>query len=172
MSTTSLKIGNRCRFLFTVLNGTQSYFDDLSPPHTWRKSWAKCLAIQLAQSFPLMCDEVLVRNSPREAVSVFGHCENLTESDQSIIQENCIAYSRDFRARSKKTTSPFPFSTPSWIIYLFIYLFIYLLIILHQEVPPRKQRNRRAHIIGYWRVYRISFTEVRSFKIFSQAAQA
>ena len=41
----------------------------LSPPHTWGKSWAKCFARQIAQPFPLVCGEVLVRILPREAKS-------------------------------------------------------------------------------------------------------
>ena len=42
----------------------------LSPPHTWGKSWAKCLARRFAQPFPHMCGEIVVRNSPREAVRI------------------------------------------------------------------------------------------------------
>ena len=42
----------------------------LSPPHTWGKSWANCLARRFAQLFPHVCGEIVVRNSPREAVRI------------------------------------------------------------------------------------------------------
>ena len=42
----------------------------LSLPHTWGKSWANCLARRFAQQFPHVCGEIVVRNSPREAVRI------------------------------------------------------------------------------------------------------
>ena len=40
---------------------------NLIPPHTWGKGWAKFLPRHFAQPFPLVCGEILVRKSRRDA---------------------------------------------------------------------------------------------------------
>ena len=52
-----LKLKERIHFAHSILNSI-----------AWGKSWARCLARQFAQPFPLVCGEILVRNSPLEAV--------------------------------------------------------------------------------------------------------
>ena len=60
------------------------------PPHMWGKSWAKFLARQLAQPYPLVCGEFSVRNSPREAV---GKIQNLFDIFCLARQIHCVRQS-------------------------------------------------------------------------------
>ena len=80
----------------------------ISPPHTWGKSWANCLARRFAQPFPHVCGEIVVRNLPHEAVSIKSNMFDIFGLARQIPQ--CVRPSWEsswpwFNQASNKNTS-------------------------------------------------------------------
>ena len=90
----------------------------------WGKGWARCLARQLVQPFPLVCGGILVRNSPFEAVRKIWNMRAGSVLSEVMLEKRLVQlfialcgplsfYVGFVEVKERLEEPPFPYPPPS-----------------------------------------------------------